>query len=115
MGGYLAEVGPIKTIMVVDDEPALLTQIQASLQADEVEVITAVNSRQALELLENTEEDTVDLILIDTPMPGSDKTALFSMKPNASMETTVGVENFLEKPFTPERLRDFVHRRMSTD
>ena len=99
----------IKTIMIVDDEVAVLEKVKTFLESDEVDVVTASNSRQALELMEK--EETFDLILINTPMPCSNKTALFSMKPNSKL-TTDETESFLQKPFTKEQLVNFVKERI---
>lgn len=99
----------IKTIMIVDDEVAVLEKVKSFLEDDDVDVVTANNSRQVLELM--NEKENVDLILIDTPMPCSDKTALFSMKPNAKLATNE-TESFLQKPFTKQQLINFVKERI---
>ena len=95
--------------MIVDDEVAVLEKVKTFLESDEVDVVTASNSRQALELMEK--EETFDLILINTPMPCSNKTALFSMKPSSKL-TTGETESFLQKPFTKEQLVNFVKERI---
>ena len=104
-------MGEIKTIMVVDDEPAVLQQVRQLLEAEEYDVITADSSRKALELLEESEGEKVDLILIDTALPGTENKAFFSMKPKSKMQTTTGLDNYLEKPFTIEQLKDFVKNK----
>ena len=96
--------------MIVDDEPDVLEKVKSCLENDEIEVITADNSRQALEIMEK--EEPFDLILIDTPMPCSDKTALFSMKPDSKLKTE-GTNNFLQKPFTKEQLVGFVKEKIN--
>lgn len=53
-------------ILVVDDEPDLVSTIQCRLEWCNCEVITAVNGREGLEKAEN---DRPDLILLDTNMP----------------------------------------------
>lgn len=95
--------------MIVDDEVDVLEKVKSFLESDEVDVVTANNSRQALELMEK--EGTFDLILIGTPMPCSDKTALFPMKPNSKL-TTGETDTFLQKPFTKEQLVNFVKERI---
>jgi len=104
-------VGIIKTVMIVDDETDVLEKVKSYLENDEMDVVTANNSRQALELMENNRDETFDLILIDTPMPCSDKTALFSMKPKSKLEISE-TDNFLQKPFTREQLLDFVKEKL---
>jgi DNA-binding NtrC family response regulator len=96
--------------MIVDDEPDVLNAVKSCLESDDFEVVTANNSREALELI-NEEEENFGLILINTRMPDSDRSALFSMKPNSKMDTSK-LEDFLQKPFTREQLLDFVKRRI---
>ena len=95
----------MKTIMIVDDEVAILEKVKTYLENNEVDVLTAKNSRQALEILGKGEN--IDLILIDTPMPGEDTTALYPMKPNSKL-TTTDMKSFLPKPFTKEQLINFI-------
>ena len=95
--------------MIVDDEVAILEKVKSFLESDEVGVVTANNSRQALELMEK--EGNFDLILIDTQMPCSDKTALFSMKPESKLATGK-IDTFLQKPFTKEQLVNFVKEKI---
>jgi DNA-binding NtrC family response regulator len=96
--------------MIVDDEPDVLNAVKSCLESDDFEVVTATNSREALEIM-NEEEENFGLILIDTRIPDSDKSALFSMKPKSEMDTSK-LEDFLQKPFTKEQLLDFVKRRI---
>ena len=57
-----------ETILVVDDEEALLTLTQQSLQALGYRVLTASSGRQAMERL--AEESSIDLLFSDVVMPG---------------------------------------------
>ena len=100
----------MKTIMIVDDEPDVRNAVKSCLESDDFEVVTATNSREALELI-NEEEENFGLILIDTRIPDSSKSALFSMKPKSKMDTSK-LEDFLQKPFTKEQLLDFVKRKI---
>jgi DNA-binding NtrC family response regulator len=100
----------MKTIMIVDDEPDVLDSVKSCLESDDFEVVTANNSREALEIMEDDEEN-FGLILINTRMPDSDKSALFSMKPKSKRDTSK-LEDFLQKPFTRDQLIDFVKRRI---
>lgn len=98
----------IKTIMIVDEEIDFLKQVKTLLEKEDVEVVTARNSREALEQLKGDNEETFDLILVNTRMPGSMlTTALFSMRPLLK-KLPGGIENFLQKPFTKEELVAFV-------
>ena len=101
----------MKTIMIVDDEVDVLEKVRSCLENDDFEVITAVNSREALELMDENKGGDIGLILIDTPMPGSNKWALFSMRPKSKIDTS-NLQDFLQKPFTSEELREFVKKRI---
>ena len=101
----------MKTIMVVDDEIDILEKVRSCLESDDIEVIAVANSREALEMIDDKKESDIGLILIDTPMPGSNRSALFSMKPRSKMDTS-NLQDFLQKPFTSEELRDFVKKRI---
>jgi response regulator RpfG family c-di-GMP phosphodiesterase len=103
----------IKTIMIVDEEDDFLKQVKTVLEKEDVEVVTARNSREALEQLKEDNEETFDLILVNTRMPGSQLTnALFSMRP-ALKKLPGGIENFLQKPFTREELVEFVKEKIN--
>lgn len=102
----------IKTIMIIDEELSLLRKAKTLLEKDDVEVITARNSREALDYLKDENEETFDLILVNTRMPGSVySSALFSMKP-ALKKLPNNVQDFLPKPFTKEELVEFVKEKM---
>jgi CheY-like chemotaxis protein len=102
----------IKTIMIVDEEPLVLNQVKTFLEQEDLSVVTATNSRQALSQLHGENEETFDLILVNTQMPGSDKaSALFSLKPSMKKQTA-GIQDFLQKPFTNEQLLEFVRRKL---
>ncbi len=105
-------VGHIKTIMIIDDEPGVVNQIRSSLNTEEFTVLTASNSREAMELLQNTDEHSVDLFLINTRVPDSEKQALFSLRPMSKMVITTEPNDFLVKPFTVEQLHDFLKTKM---
>ena len=103
----------IKTIMIVDEETDFLKQVKATLENDDFKVVTARNSREALDRLEDENEETFDLILVNTRMPGSTLTnALFSMRPSLK-KLPGGIENFLQKPFTREELVEFVKEKIN--
>ena len=63
--------GPeIETILVVDDEPLVLSLANAMLLRFGYNVITAANGRDALRLFERWPDIEVDLALVDLVMPG---------------------------------------------
>ena len=102
-------VGFIKTIMVVDEERTMLQEVKDYLDNEEYQVITVHNSREALELMNETND--FDLILVNTSFPGSKKKAFFSIRPKIKEETD-NDDDFLQKPFTREQLVSFVKHRM---
>ena len=103
----------MKTIMIVDDEPNMLEEIRLCLESSDFEVITAANSREALGRIGNRKEEDVSLILVDSFLPNDGGYALFSMKPISRMDLdTINTENFLQKPFTREKLIDFVKKKV---
>ena len=63
-------VGPLKRILVVDDEPDLLAIISITLRArGNFDVVTCTSGREALEIVARFEPD---LILLDVMMPDMD-------------------------------------------
>jgi len=106
----------MKSIMIIDDEKDLLEEIRTCLKDDEYQIITANNSREAIELMEQEKEEDFGLILINTSMPNSNTPALFSMKPKTKKDIdTSNIEDFLQKPFTKEQLLEFVKNKMSIE
>jgi len=101
----------MKSIMVIDDETHILEKVRNSLKED-FNVVVASDSRQALEKM-SEDEDTYGLLLIDTQIPGTQKTALFSMKPKSKINIDVNKEeDFLQKPFTEEEFINFVKNKL---
>ncbi len=60
--------GGKETILVVDDEPALIELVEETLHALGYRVLTATNGKKALQIL--AAEPTVDLMFSDVVMPG---------------------------------------------
>ena len=58
-----------RTVLCVDDEPAILSALKRTLRAPDVAVISATSGTQALELMA---ELPVDLVISDMRMPGMD-------------------------------------------
>jgi DNA-binding NtrC family response regulator len=101
----------MKTIMIIDEKPDSLERIQSSLKNEEFEVVTAINSRKALEQLKEENEETFDLIMIHSKMPGSKTTGFFTIKPAEKKQPNVA-EQFLEEPFTKQQLVTFVKKTL---
>ena len=65
----------VSTILIVDDEPGILSALRRLLHATRYQVLTAEGGATALEILASRE---VDLIISDMRMPGMSGTELFS-------------------------------------
>jgi DNA-binding response OmpR family regulator len=122
------------TILVVDDDPDILDAVTLILESRSYQVITAVNGEDALSKLKTA---SPDLMILDLLMPKMDGFAvcrelqdarwsrhrempilvLTSVREEASrrryeLETgfELGVDDYVEKPFSPEVLLDRVDR-----
>lgn len=108
----------MKTIMIVDDEIDMLKEVKSFLEKDDFEVVTATNSRDALEHMDEINEENVNLILVNTVTSLDNKPAFFSIKPTSKMNiNTSKTEDFLQKPKNCnvdflEQLHDFVSRKL---
>jgi response regulator RpfG family c-di-GMP phosphodiesterase len=58
-----------RTVLCVDDEPAILSALKRALRAPDIAVITATSGAQALEFMA---ELPIDLVISDMRMPGMD-------------------------------------------
>ncbi len=102
----------IKTIMIVEEQTKRLNEIKSLLEKEDFTVVTTRNSREALECLTKRSEESFDLILVNTRMPGSMQTsALFCIKPPLKKQSC-GIEQFLQKPFTNQELLVFVKEKI---
>ncbi len=109
-------------ILVVDDDPAILDLLVRILKRDGYQPVTAVNGRQALDLVER---EAPDLILLDVTMPvldgfsvcqqlkDNEATALIPVTMLTGLDDRehrqrgleVGADDFLTKPFEQSLLR----------
>ncbi len=112
-------------ILVVDDEPIVIKSAERVLDAEGYTVESALNGREAML---RTEQNHYDLVLTDIRMPEMDGFALIrwirKSRPSTgvvvitgypSQETieealTLDIVDYVPKPFTPEVLKDVVHR-----
>ena len=127
------------TILVVDDEPEIVTLLRFVLEKDGYKILEASNGQVALERLgvQPPEPGTVlpDLIILDIMMPVMDGYTLNArlQKENKTMgipilvltakgqkmrdlfEMAPNVAAYIEKPFDPKALRDLVAGMLSTN
>lgn len=99
------------TIMIIDDKMNV-EKIKQFLQQENIQIITAENNRQALETIDRTYDTPIDLILINTRLPGrKNSTALFSLHP-AQKKGFDNLKNYLQKPFTKDQCIEFVKNKI---
>jgi CheY-like chemotaxis protein len=98
------ESGPGQSILVIDDEEAILDVIRRFLELAGHHVSCATNGRSALELIEGGHN--VDLIILDLMMPREDALSVFEClrqrRPNAPVLLCTGL---LRDDVVPELLR----------
>lgn len=108
-----------KLILVVDDEAAIRSVIEATLEAHHYTVLTANEGKEAIALYAE-HNDRVELVLLDMMMPSMDgQTTIRALKridPNVKIIAVsglssnkesalkAGVKGFLQKPFTSQDL-----------
>jgi DNA-binding NtrC family response regulator len=108
------------TILVIDDEPNILTTVRRSLELEGYAVEVASGGAQGLAKLV---EHDIDLVLLDVMMPGETglevlpklrsakpETMVVMMSGNATIDTAVqatrlGAYDFIEKPLTGDKVR----------
>jgi CheY-like chemotaxis protein len=104
------------TILVVDDEPLIAMALQAALEDEGYQVVTAANGKQGLERL--AEAPRPELVLLDMMMPVMNGPAMLkamaadrnlgsipvivlsSLPEEAVLARTTGVALILRKPYT---------------
>jgi putative two-component system response regulator len=116
-------------ILLVDDNPRLLSGARLTLEMRGYKVIGAANGNEALQILQHTHPD---LIVSDVLMPGCDGFALLeqvhaspewvtipflfltALNDPESLERgrSLGADDYLAKPFSPGALFAAVHSRL---
>jgi len=106
-------------LLVIDDEPNILTTVRRSLELEGYAVEVAAGGASGLAKLA---DNAIDLVLLDVMMPGdsglevlpkirvaSPETIVVMMSGNATIETAVqatkaGAHDFIEKPLSGDKL-----------
>jgi DNA-binding NtrC family response regulator len=119
-----------RSILIVDDEKNIRLTLSQALQPIGLRVDTAVNGEDALEKI-NKEE--FNLVLLDFKMPGMDGLEVLrrlkEMRPRmqviiitafGSIESAVeamkiGAVDFIQKPFSPDEIRELVSRVLTRE
>ncbi len=110
---------PRFTLLVIDDEPNILTSVRRALELEDYGVEVAGSGAVGLEKLS---DKAIDLVLLDVMMPEMDGIEVLSrirvahpdvfvvmMSGNATIETAVqatklGAHDFIEKPLSSDKL-----------
>lgn len=117
---------PAKTILVVDDEPVVLSFLTGTLGRYGYRVVQAESPQQALRICREGRHP-IDLVLTDVVMPGLngkelvdairdtglDPLTLFMSGYARDVALSSGVSewaHFIQKPFTPNQLVDKVRQ-----
>ena len=122
----MAEPRPI--LLIVDDDPGVLSALQRTLRREGYDILTAQSGREALALLE---AHAVDLILSDHKMPVMSGIELFArasrVRPGAAKVLitgwteevpkreleALGVTALIPKPWDAGELRDVLREALS--
>jgi len=117
-----------KSILIVDDDKAILEGFKALLETKKYKVSTAESGRDALEKICN---NFYNLALIDLKLPDMEGTDLllefrqlqpaiktivvtgYSTRENAISSLNLGANGYLEKPVTPGKLLAVVADKLS--
>lgn len=97
--------------MLVDNELETITQTKTYLEDKEFDLITFPSSKEAINFLEEQPDKTIDLILVNTYIPGSIHNGFYSINPKATMHSAEP-DSFLEKPFTKDQLQSFIKKQI---
>jgi CheY-like chemotaxis protein len=124
--------GGTETILVVEDEEALLTMLKVTLTVKGYNVLTAVDGLEALDLFQK-HKDEIALVMTDVGLPkiSGDKLFFELKKVNPSVRVVLmsgyidaglkseilkaGVQDFVQKPYNPNevlrKVRESIDRK----
>jgi PAS domain S-box-containing protein len=91
------------TIMIVDDEEIILDVVNTVLEEAGMNVITARNGQEAIEIFRN-HEGKIDLVIVDMSMPGLDGVETFMRL----RKIDPGLKVILSTGYTHERKQEFL-------
>jgi len=120
-----------EVILIVDDEPAIISGMTQMLERHNYRVCTAINGEKAMHLIQRRQQ-RIDVLLTDMMMPAMDGVALIravrAMMPElkiiassglgtdmggnsrAQELKSLGVVSFLPKPYGTEKLLTMLHQ-----
>jgi DNA-binding NtrC family response regulator len=119
-----------KAILIVDDEKNIRLTLSQAIQSSEIDTETAVNAEEALEKLK---EKSFSLMLLDLRLPGMSGMELLrevtNVRPDikviiitayGTIESAVeamkhGAVDYIQKPFSPDEIRELVSKVLHRD
>jgi len=122
-------VSPQNQVLAIDDEPETLDVIRRCLEIDGLQVLTAIDPKQGLELYEKNHQQ-IGLVLLDYLMPGMTGDLVFECLLRVNPEVRVilltgcddnvakrmfeeGLRGYIQKPFFAEDLLHRVHEELN--
>ena len=125
-----------KKILIVDDEPKMVTMLKMALEAASYEVVSASNGKEGIEMVE---KEKPDAIILDLMMPEMDgftackkikgdpeyehipilvltgiSEQFSSSRYSKSMGLELEAEDYIDKPFDPNVLLERLARLLKT-
>jgi len=106
-------VNPRKQVLAIDDEPEVLDVIKRCLEIDGVQVLTASDPKQGLDLYEKHREQ-IGLVLLDYLMPDMTGDLVFEclqrINPDVHVILLTGCDDNVAKRMFEEGLRGYIQK-----